>query len=115
VTSFTTLYRVAEDWYDLKRMNGNGEAARARFALGRTVVTANAMSKLSDEDIQSALSRHHIGDWGDLDSHDRQANETALKDGSRLLSAYRTQYGEKFWIITEADRSMTTVLMPQDY
>ena len=57
--------------------------------------------------------RHHH--WGDLDPEDRQANDLSLKDGSRLLSAYHSKDGTKFWIITEADRSVTTVLLPGDY
>jgi hypothetical protein len=60
------------------------------------------------------IARHAAGDWGDLDKHDRRANEEALKTGARLLSAY-TLEGVKFWVITEADRSATTVLLPSEY
>jgi hypothetical protein len=64
--------------------------------------------------VHDGLKRHASGDWGDICPEDRGLNELALKDGSRLLSVYGT--GErKFWIITEADRSVTTVLMPEDY
>ena len=59
--------------------------------------------------------RHQAGDWGDVSEHDRQENELSLKQGFRLLSVYRAASGVKFWIITEADRSATTVLLPQDY
>lgn len=96
----------------------NGQAAvppTPKFRLGCTVITSNALTKLSTTDVQGALRRHHVGDWGDLDDHDREANERALHDGERLLSAYRSERGEKFWIITEADRSATTVLLPEDY
>jgi len=86
-----------------------------KFRLGRTVITSNALTKLSQADVHGALGRHHFGDWGDLDADDREANERALHDGGRLLSAYRSDRGEKFWVITEADRSATTVLMPEDY
>lgn len=86
-----------------------------RFLLGRTVITRNAQSRLPDEEVQAALHRHHHGDWGDLDEHDLQVNEQALLDGDRLHSSYRTKAGIKFWIITEADRSVTTILLPEDY
>ncbi|MBX3412562.1 MAG: type I restriction endonuclease subunit M [Pirellulales bacterium] len=62
-----------------------------------------------------AIECHARGDWGLVCSEDWQANEDALRDDLRLLSAYRTSNGAKFWIITEADRSSTTVLMPDDY
>ena len=55
------------------------------------------------------------GDWGELDEEDKTANDEALKTGERLLSAYKSATGTKFWIITEADRSVTTILMPEDY
>jgi hypothetical protein len=61
------------------------------------------------------LQRHQAGDWGDVDNHDRLANDHALKNGSRLFSVYHSADGVKFWIITEADRSLTTVLLPRDY
>jgi hypothetical protein len=96
----------------------NGQAAvppTPKFRLGRTVITSNALTKLSQSDIDNALRLHHLADWGDLGAHDREANERALHDGGRLLSAYRSDREEKFWIITEADRSATTVLMPGDY
>ena len=68
----------------------------------------------------SFLQRHFSGDWGDLDDEDRQANELALVDGSRLLSSYRLRDGTKIWIITEAAdergrREATTTLLPSDY
>jgi hypothetical protein len=65
--------------------------------------------------MMQALRRHARGDWGDLDDEDLQANERALKDGTRLLSAYHSSAGTKFWIITEWDRSATTVLLPEEY
>jgi hypothetical protein len=62
-----------------------------------------------------AITRHAAGDWGECDPEDWQENEHALKEGFRLLSVYRSSRGVKFWIITEADRSLTTVLLPEDY
>ena len=84
-----------------------------RFSLGQTVVTRTALAVLSALDIAGALYRHQRGDWGDVGREDGQANERALKQGERLLSVYRTTAdGTKFWIITEHDRSLTTVLLP---
>lgn len=87
----------------------------AKFRLGQIVSTPNALSQLPNEDIIKAIQRHQAGDWGDVDKHDHQENERALVEGCRLLSVYHTAAGVKFWVITEADRSVTTVLMPEDY
>ena len=70
---------------------------------------------LPHEDIQTALKRHLRGDWGDLDEADKTENEFSLEKGFRLLSAYKGANGTKFWIITEADRSVTAVLLSADY
>ena len=86
-----------------------------KFHCGRVVMTRNAQSTLPIPDVQAALVRHASGDWGDVCEEDRQANDEALKTGARLLSVYRDSRGTKFWIITEADRSATTVLLPEDY
>ena len=85
------------------------------FALGRTVITSNAQAQLRSDDVQAALYRHHRGDCGELDAQAWQANQTALQDGLRLLSVYRDQNQTKFYIITEWDRSITTILLPEDY
>jgi len=61
------------------------------------------------------LRLHVVGNWGIVDEEDQEANNLALKDGSRLLSAYRLKSGVKVWIISEADRSSTCVLLPEDY
>lgn len=87
----------------------------AKFPLGRLVATPNALQSIPSDEMLVALRRHVIGDWGDLSAHDRQENEVSLTEGFRLLSAYRTRRGVTFWIITEADRTSTTVLLPQDY
>ena len=55
------------------------------------------------------------GEWGDVDAHDIKENELSLQHGFRLLSAYRTGAGEKLWVITEADRSSTCILLPEEY
>ena len=88
--------------------------AAPRFALGDIVITANAQARLNPADVAQGLARHARGDWGEVDEDDREQNEFALKEGCRLLSVYRS--GElTFWIITEADRSVTTILLPEDY
>jgi hypothetical protein len=89
--------------------------ANPKFPLGRTVITQNARSVLSDEDVLAGLVAHAAGDWGDLDAEDCAANERALLDGSRLVSVYRSAADVKFYVITEWDRSITTVLLPEDY
>jgi len=86
-----------------------------KFPLGQLMATSNALVQLEQSDIQTALLHHARGDWGELDQEDKAANDNALIDGTRLLSSYRSKRGIKFWIITEADRSITTVLLPEDY
>jgi len=85
------------------------------FELGRVVSTPGALEALTREDIGKALARHHRGDWGDVDRHDWRENEASLREGFRLLSVYRGTNGTKFWVITEADRSSTCVLLPSEY
>lgn len=91
------------------------ERQRPRFDLAQVVATPGALRSVHPDELQRALLRHVRGDWGDLDAEDREANERAVLEGSRLLSAYRTASGEKFWIITECDRSVTTFLLPSEY
>ena len=87
----------------------------ASFQLGRVVITPTALGQLSPADIQRGLQRHQAGDWGDLGEEDWQENDNACRTGQRLLSSYRSAGGVTFWIITESDRSATTLLMPDDY
>lgn len=86
-----------------------------RFQLGRLVITPNAMETLTPDDVQEGLQRHVSGDWGRVCIEDRLENDLSLRDGFRLLSAYDARNGKRFWIITEWDRSVTTVLLPADY
>jgi len=85
------------------------------FPLGRLVATPNALARIPNPEILAALARHATGDWGDVDEDDRNENELSLREGFRLFSVYRTAGSLKFWIITEADRSVTTALFPEDY
>lgn len=93
----------------------DGHTPIAVFRLGRIVATPNSLQHVPQPDILRGLQRHQAGDWGDAEAEDRQANDRALVEGTRLLSVYHTSAGLKFWIITEADRSVTTVLLPEDY
>jgi len=85
------------------------------FELGRLVSTPGALEALTREDIDRAITRHHRGDWGEVDRHDWRENETSLREGFRLMSVYTAENGQKFWVITEADRSSTCVLLPSEY
>lgn len=86
------------------------------FELGDIYATPAALLTLVQLDIDPAdlLNRHQTGDWGDLDLEDREANDMSVNDGTRILSAYKVTTG-KVWIITEADRAMTTILLPEEY
>jgi hypothetical protein len=92
-----------------------GHAPEQKFPFGKIVATPNALNTIPNEEILNALYRHGRGDWGTLDSEDWKENERALIVGDRLLSAYYSTQNIKFWIITESDRSVTTVLLPEDY
>lgn len=91
--------------------------ARTTFNLGQLVATPAALDALSanGQRAEQFLVRHVYGDWGDLDPPDKQANDHARKSGGRLLSAYTLGDGQKLWIIPEADRRSTCLLLPEDY
>lgn len=91
--------------------------ATQRFSLGQVVATPGALALLheSGENPAIFLSRHVRGDYGEVCEEDRQLNDQAIVDGSRVLSAYRTARGERLWVITEADRSSTCLLRPDEY
>src|ERR1700733_4892284 len=82
-----------------------------KFPLGDIAATPNALNTIPNDEILNALSRHVRGDWGTLDAEDLKSNERALQFGGRLFSSYLTSQNVKFWIITEHDRSVTTVLL----
>ncbi len=87
------------------------------FKLGRLLMTPGAMEELqaSGESPWTFLARHMTGDWGEVDAEDKALNDAAVKDGTSILSAYAISKGVRLWIITEADRSATTVLLPDEY
>ena len=84
-----------------------------RFELGRLLATPGALRAIAPASLVTALQRHAVGDWGELSDEDRAANEAALAEGTRLLSAY-TLDATPVWVITEGDRSATTVLLPHE-
>jgi len=91
-----------------------------KFPMGRLLVTRGVNDRRAEEEpfakfVLDSLNRHAMGDWGDLCAEDRQENERSLNGGCRLLSAYEKDDLPKIWIITEADRSVTTVLFPEEY
>src|SRR5262249_28285983 len=91
-----------------------GESIAGRFPLGQLVITAAAAGRLTSEEVAAGIARHARGDWGDVGPEDAAANERSLREGLRLLSAYG-RGDRRFWIITAADRSISTVLLPEDY
>ena len=90
---------------------------QAAFELGQIVATPGALAALKKARQQAGefLTRHVTREWGDLPDEDRKENEYSLEHGFRLLSAYKTNAGDRLWIITEADRSVTTLLLPEEY
>ncbi len=89
----------------------------AKFPLGDIVATPAALKALQEANQNPAefLARHACGDWGDLSADDVAENQSSLEQNGRLLSSYGTATGGKLWIITEDDRSATTLLLPEEY
>ena len=88
------------------------------FTLGRVVATPGALAAIGvqGDDLSTYLGRHQSGDWGEVDTHDRKENQLSLEQGFRLMSVYTLSItGVKIWVITEADRSSTCILLPEDY
>jgi hypothetical protein len=95
----------------------NRQASVTRFALGQTFITPGAeeVLQMAGQTAIEFLRLHMSCDWGEVSDEDAQENEFSLKEGFRLLSAYQTGKGQKLWIITEADRNATTILLPSEY
>lgn len=86
------------------------------FSLGHVTATPRILETVSFEEMVQALNRHVLADWGELEEEDKRLNEHALiQDDGRLLSCYRSKDGVPFYVITEADRSTTTLLLPEEY
>jgi hypothetical protein len=90
-------------------------SAVPKFPFGYLHFTRGVEEAITPLDASRALARHGACDWGELDAEDRRANETALREGTRLLSAYTAANGTRFWIITEQDPPETTLLLPDEY
>ncbi len=95
----------------------NTTPSPVRFQLGRLFMTSGAVEALeeSGEQPHEFLRRHQTGDFGELSESDRRENELSIAQGFRILSAYRTRAGVKLWVLTEHDRSATTILLPSEY
>ena len=98
-------------------MNTQPNHHQPLFRLGTVLITPGAILALveANQFATELLERHVYGDWGELPTEDRQANERALQQGTRLFSAYTLTTGRRLWIITEWDRSITTLLLPMEY
>ena len=100
-----------------KIMNKQTTPRPTLFPMGQLVATPGALKDLEQHGITPLrlLARHTIGDWGDIGPDDAKANADALRFGARILSSYRLTEGVRIWVITEADRSATTLLLPSEY
>lgn len=108
------------DWWEIARSWIEDQTppepkATPLFPLGVVGATPGALADLTAKERRDALDRHGRGDWGDTGPEDWAENELSLKEGFRLLSVYHSPNGVKFWVITEADRSSTTILLPSEY
>ncbi len=99
------------------KLEVQNEKSKNLFSLGETVMTIGAKEALTESNQlpNEFLTKHQTGDWGTVGKADWRENDLSVKEGFRILSAYKTVKGEKIWIITEADRSVTTVLLPSEY
>lgn len=86
-----------------------------KFNPGKLVITPTASRSVPQMEIIRSIIRHTQGDWGVVGPEGRRENELALEAGFRLLSAYDSRAGQRFWILTEEDRSATTILLPEEY
>ena len=104
-------------WLRFRRKLGILNEKSILFSLGNIYMTAGAKEALTESNQEPIefLSRHVRGDWGEVCKEDADENNFSVKNGFRILSAYKTTKGEKLWIITEADRSATTILLPSEY
>ena len=87
----------------------------SRLQLGKVVITANAQEELDPVDVLESVSKHQHHDWGNMCEEDKNQNDLAVEEGLRIHSSYKDRNNKEFWIITEYDRSVTTILLPEDY
>ncbi|MFQ5853524.1 MAG: hypothetical protein ACE5JU_23445, partial [Candidatus Binatia bacterium] len=111
------LFRSCLEMHRAAEMSQGDNQNKGKFPLGRIVATPGALRALqeAEQDPLEFLLRHQAGDWGELCEQDKRENDFSLKNGYRLLSAYSTRTNTKIWIITEKDRSATTLLLPGEY
>ena len=91
------------------------KGAVTTLLVGKLRITPEAWNQVDEDAIFISFTRHLTGDWGNLDEHDWKANDDAIQYGGRVLSSYKDKNETRFWIITEADRSSTTILLPEEY
>jgi hypothetical protein len=97
---------------------GGKQGVKLLFTLGQSVATLGTLAAIgvSGDDLSTYLAQHQSGDWGDIDAHDRRENELSLEQGFQPMSVYTLSIaGVKIWVITEADRSSTCILLPDEY
>src|SRR5258708_3833334 len=102
----------------LRKALGVSFGLKSLFTLGRVVATPGALAAIgvSGDDLTTYLARHQSGDWGDIDADDLRENQLSLEQGFRLMSVFTLSItGVKIWVITEADRSSTCILLPEEY
>ena len=113
------IYRVCQSAIVLSTINmpinsyltSISKQEQGKFALGEIALTLDAQAEISLNEIKSSLFRHHFGDWGEVEEDERLKNERSLLLDQELISAYHSSDGIRFWIITEHDRSLTSVLL----
>lgn len=96
-------------------MSHHGADSAPRFDLGRLLITTGAGAELTAGEIKFALLRHRCGDWGEIGDEDAARNDVALETSGRLVSVFISKRLNRFYVITEADRSETTILLPHEY
>lgn len=98
-------------------LEAQNEKSKNLFSFGETIMTIGAKEALAESNQlpNEFLVKHQAGNWGEVCENDKQENDLSVKEGFRILSSYKTLQGVKIWIITEADRSATTILLPSEY
>ena len=91
------------------------KTAQRELTLGQVVLTPGVLYEINPQDAIAALRRHQSSDWGECGKEDWAENDLALDEGLRIVSVYRDREKRRFWIITETDRSSTTILLPEEY
>ncbi len=111
------LFKTCLEIHRAAKISQEANQNRARSPLGRIAATPGALGALHEaaQDPMEFLQRHQSGDWGELCEQDKRENDFSLKNGYRLLSAYTTKRGRKIWLITESDRSATSLILPHEY